>query len=277
MRRAPKWRNRPAPRRCKHGQSCHRAAPWSFYLALFILSTGAAAAIVALAPPGNETVNTGASRNGHTTRLHTIIITGAALVASAALLDLSPWLLLAAGGAAALTHPSVVLLVFSNSRPRPVPTRAHRRPPHPTPVGPASSLRSVGPCASDQLGTQVDAVFLDCLGTLELCHTWRRSFVWLQAARTDEHRLRIVASRERCLSELLRRDPDGIMEWLEHSPRAASGPEKKPNQQSGTALGAPTTSPCDRGLREAPLLNASARPQTASTPLSVRQPPDLNP
>lgn len=173
------------------------AGPLLFHVALFILGTGAAAAVVALSPPVEARSTEGPPHVGHTSGPHKIVVSGAVLVASAALLDLSPWLLVAVAGTTALTHPGVASVLHSYSRNDPLPAPGRGKPPHLQPVASPSSPRSGEPCPTERLGPQVDAVFLDCLNTTELCRAWRQSFVWLQAAQTDEHRMLIVASRER--------------------------------------------------------------------------------
>ncbi len=50
--------------------------------------------------------------------------------------------------------------------------------------------------------------------TAQLCRQWHDSFEDLHQAVTPAARLRIVASRQRCLDELERRNPAGLNAWL---------------------------------------------------------------
>lgn len=62
--------------------------------------------------------------------------------------------------------------------------------------------------------------------TAQLCRQWHDSFEDLQKAPTPAARLRIVTSRQRCLDELERRDPDGLNAWLSSIASAAGDPSR---------------------------------------------------
>lgn len=57
-----------------------------------------------------------------------------------------------------------------------------------------------------------------------VCLAWRRSFVLLQQAQRAPARLVLVQHRQRILDEIERRDPTGLLRWLESNPRAAGNP-----------------------------------------------------
>lgn len=149
---------------------------------------------------------------------------GAICTAAVALLQLTPWLLVLGLLVALLTWPTLLESMWRRSAggrraghdlgqvPR---NLAVTIPQAPEPFTPTAGLER-----------QVDDVYLERLSTAELCLAWRQSFVWLQHAPTCEHRVRVAGCRERYLTELHRRDPDGIARWLERNPRAASGPDK---------------------------------------------------
>ena len=60
----------------------------------------------------------------------------------------------------------------------------------------------------------------------ELCRSWRRSYVLLDAASSPAGRLTIVQLRAAYLEELERRQPRALQAWLDAGGRAASGPDK---------------------------------------------------
>jgi hypothetical protein len=60
----------------------------------------------------------------------------------------------------------------------------------------------------------------------ELCRSWRRSYVLLDAASSPASRLTIVQLRAAYLEELERRQPRALQAWLDAGGRAASGPDK---------------------------------------------------
>lgn len=201
--------------------------PLSYYLALFLVAAAAAAFY------GQRPLEAPSAATPSTPRPGlpgTALKAGAALSGAAATLALSPWLFLALALPAALTCPRVVCAVLARlSSPRPpnpaappdgVSSGARRAPPRPLPATHQDGADV------EALEVRVDAVYLECLSTSELCRAWRESFVRLQRAATSDRRARIVASRGRYLDELRRRDPDGVDEWLCRGPRAASGPDK---------------------------------------------------
>jgi hypothetical protein len=55
---------------------------------------------------------------------------------------------------------------------------------------------------------------------------WRHSFVQLEAARSEQQRLQVVARRQQLLDELERRCPDGVARWLASGARAQSNPQR---------------------------------------------------
>lgn len=77
------------------------------------------------------------------------------------------------------------------------------------------------------------AVELDNLSDAELCMTWRRSFVWLEAACVAPERVLVVQLRQELLDELQRRHPAGVSAWLASGARAAGNPlpflERRPD------------------------------------------------
>ncbi len=203
--------------------------PLSFYLALFILAAGAAAAAYCVRRPAGADTPAVSSEPGPGL-LAITVAAGAVLSAAAATLALSPWLLVAFALAAGLTCPGFVnatlVRLAGPRRPQVVSVSD-------APIGGAGlagsqplSITGQDIAEAEALAIRVDAVYLECLSTTELCRTWRESFVRLQRASVDDQRALIVASRARCLDELCRRDPDGVDAWLCRGPRAASGPDR---------------------------------------------------
>ncbi|ROR91013.1 hypothetical protein EDD33_1871 [Nocardioides aurantiacus] len=215
------------------------AGPIVWYAFLFVTGACAAALLNAPSPlPGHR------HRNSHATHAHVAGVgtarvaawSGALLVAVAASMRLSPWLTVALGLVTCATHPAVAsYLLAHHRRPTRVEHLTRRRPPTTTAKvtspaeTPASLVDPHHPDDSpdvDRLDTLVDAVYLEYLTNAELCLAWRQSYTWLQRAETTGQRSRVVACRERYLTELCRRDAAGVEAWLRGGGRAASGPDK---------------------------------------------------
>lgn len=62
--------------------------------------------------------------------------------------------------------------------------------------------------------------------TADLCRQWHDSYDALQHAGTPAARLQIVTTRQHCLDELERRDPEGLNAWLSSSASAAGDPRR---------------------------------------------------
>lgn len=73
------------------------------------------------------------------------------------------------------------------------------------------------------------------ISTARLCREWQASYVALQQATTTAARLRITATRQRCLDELELRDPKGFDAWM----GSAASPGGSPRRFI-------TDAPCDR-------------------------------
>jgi hypothetical protein len=73
--------------------------------------------------------------------------------------------------------------------------------------------------------------------TSELCRQWLDSYDALSQASNTQARLRIVRTRQRCLDELERRDPDGLQAWLASSASAGSDPRRFLTDNSGGGVG----------------------------------------
>jgi hypothetical protein len=64
------------------------------------------------------------------------------------------------------------------------------------------------------------------ISTADLCRQWHDSYDALQHAPTPAARLRIVTTRQDCLDELERRDPEGLNAWLSSNASAAGDPSR---------------------------------------------------
>jgi hypothetical protein len=62
------------------------------------------------------------------------------------------------------------------------------------------------------------------LDDVALCLAWRRSFMRLNAARSELERLWVVEQRQRYLDELHRRSPKGLVAWFNAGGRASGDP-----------------------------------------------------
>lgn len=60
----------------------------------------------------------------------------------------------------------------------------------------------------------------------QLCGRWQRSFARLQQASSPALVLAVAWEREELLSELTRRDPDGVASWLADGPRVTGDPRR---------------------------------------------------
>lgn len=204
--------------------------PLSYYLALYLVAAAAAAFYRQRHIETSPAATVTAPSTPRPGLPGTALKAGATVSGAAATLALSPWLFLALALPAALTCPRVVHAALTRLSPPRLPnpfgstddvtSSTRRARPRPLPATHQSDSDV------EALEVRVDAVYLECLSTTELCRAWRESFVRLQRAATADRRARIVASRERYLDELRRRDPDGVDEWLGRGPRAASGPDK---------------------------------------------------
>jgi hypothetical protein len=67
---------------------------------------------------------------------------------------------------------------------------------------------------------------LKAMGTNELCRRWLDSDGALTHAGSDRARLRIINSRQQCLDELERRDPEAFQAWLDSPPGTGIDPRR---------------------------------------------------
>lgn len=197
--------------------------PPLFYATLFLVGAGSTAALLMLSAGTHDFTTAPGTHVGPRAAIpprgrRLVITAGLVFGAAVALLSASPWLLVLTALLATVSCPPLWTVVNSRRRDSRMPV---------DPVGETTPPpEGAHYPSSGNLERQVDAVYLDCLSTAELCRAWRMSFVWLQNATTTESRVRIAACRERYLTELHRRDPEGVSKWLRHSPRAASGPDR---------------------------------------------------
>lgn len=137
---------------------------------------------------------------------------GIVAVALGGLIALSPPLALLLLVVATVSSPYVLARVV----PRVVPQAGDR----PT---------TVLPLADDLLlpvGREVDRAIVPTLSMTELCHAWRVSYASLAEATSPTHCAAVVASRQACLDEIERRDPDGLHAWLMSGARASGSPQR---------------------------------------------------
>lgn len=95
-------------------------------------------------------------------------------------------------------------------------------------LAPSASGQSLAGYAHRVLALDLESALAD-LGSMtdqELCRSWRRSYVLLDAASSTAGRLTIVQLRAGYLEELERRQPHALQAWLDAGGRAASGPDK---------------------------------------------------
>ena len=62
----------------------------------------------------------------------------------------------------------------------------------------------------------------------QLCREWQTSYAALETCATTRTRMRTVQRRQRCLDELVRRDPGGLTAWLASDAEAGSSPWRYP-------------------------------------------------
>jgi hypothetical protein len=97
-----------------------------------------------------------------------------------------------------------------------------------TPYGPAAAwpphdaATEPGPAPAPAAPAVEDLTTLD---DAALVLAWRRSFVQLEAARSELDRLTVVARRQQLLDELERRCPEGVARWLASGARAQGNPQ----------------------------------------------------
>ena len=97
-----------------------------------------------------------------------------------------------------------------------------------TPYGPAAAWPPPDPGTGPGPAPTPAAPAVEDLSTLDdtaLVLAWRRSFVQLEAARSELERLTVVARRQQLLDELERRCPEGVARWLPSGARAQGNPQ----------------------------------------------------
>lgn len=104
-----------------------------------------------------------------------------------------------------------------------------------TPVAPAAcTCGCAGPVSAREMADLVEK-----LDDTQLRRAWRTSHARLRAARTQEEWSELVQLRAAYLTELDRRDADGVRSWLATAPRPDSTPESLPRPGRGIPLDPP--------------------------------------
>jgi hypothetical protein len=141
------------------------------------------------------------------------LLVGAAVLALCAYASVVPYLVVPLALLAVATSPWVLDRLRTLGRGEPAPART---PPDDLP--PVSRLTTpYVECDPASARTMTDQ---------ELCRQWRRSYVLLRYAVTDEEALQVVALRQAYLDELEARRPDAVRAWLASGARAAGGPDR---------------------------------------------------
>jgi hypothetical protein len=141
------------------------------------------------------------------------LLVGAAVLALCAYASVVPYLVVPLVLLAAVTSPWVLdrLRTLGRGEPEPAPT-------------PVDDLPAVSRLATSYV--ECDPASARALTDEELCRQWRRSYVLLRYAVTDEEALQVVAMRQAYLDELEARRPDALQAWLASGARAAGGPDR---------------------------------------------------